>query len=120
MFQLVLVEAQDFFRAHLLARLAESGRYQILHLVDSAAEARALPTLPLPDVIVVDIDLSDGSGFALIAPLLRQWPATKLVLLVLLRDPASTFASLRAGASACISKDHLYEDLLPTLDALLA
>lgn len=63
----------------------------------------ALPGLA-PDVVLVDIQLLDGSGIGHAARLRAQWPATQIVAVTVYEDPDPIHQALRAGACGYLLK----------------
>lgn len=61
-----------------------------------------------PDVVLVDIGLPDGDGFALTEKLTAMpWPM-RVVLISSDSDSANVSAAQRAGASGFVPKDELF------------
>jgi DNA-binding NarL/FixJ family response regulator len=59
----------------------------------------------LPDVVVCDIRLPDGSGLEAVRRLREQRPEVGLVVLTMYAGDEHLFAALEAGASAFVPKD---------------
>jgi two-component system copper resistance phosphate regulon response regulator CusR len=106
------------------ARLREvvaRGLREAAHAVDEAAsvaQARALQAIESFDVIVLDVNLPDGSGFELT----RSWREDDVVVPILLltaRDEVSDrVAGLDAGADDYLVKPFAHAELLARLRAL--
>jgi two-component system response regulator NreC len=58
-----------------------------------------------PDVLVLDLRLSDGSGIEVIRSFSERTPDTSLVVLTMEDDPVFAQRAMTAGASALVAKD---------------
>jgi two-component system response regulator DevR len=79
--------------------------------VDEAARTR-------PDVIVMDVRLSDGSGIEATREIRANRPATKVLMLTSFADDEALFASIMAGASGYVLKQVKSNDLLRAIRAV--
>jgi two-component system, NarL family, response regulator DevR len=70
----------------------------------SVREAVAEAERALPDVIVMDVRLSDGSGIEATRDIRAQRPATQVLMLTSFADDEALFASIMAGASGYVLK----------------
>jgi DNA-binding NarL/FixJ family response regulator len=65
----------------------------------------------LPDVLVLDGRMPDGSSFDAVAALREQVPGTRVVLIAMEDTPAVAERALRTGASGYVVKERAAEDL---------
>lgn len=65
-----------------------------------------------PDVVVMDVRLSDGSGIEATREIRAMHPATKVLMLTSFADDEALFASIMAGASGYVLKQVKSGDLL--------
>ncbi len=79
--------------------------------VDEAARTR-------PDVIVMDVRLSDGSGIEATREIRANRPETKVLMLTSFADDEALFASIMAGASGYVLKQVKSGDLLRAIRAV--
>ena len=79
--------------------------------VDEAARTR-------PDVIVMDVRLSDGSGIEATREIRANRPETKVLMLTSFADDEALFASIMAGASGYVLKQVKTGDLLRAIRAV--
>lgn len=86
-----------------LAVVAEAG---------SLAEALALERAHRPDVVVVDINLGDGSGLDLVRRLRAARTEVGLVVLTMYDGDDHLFEALEAGASAFVLKSAPSEEVV--------
>jgi two-component system, NarL family, response regulator NreC len=79
-----------------------------LEVVVEAGELRGLLrqiAARTPQVLVLDLGLSDGSGLAAIDRLSQTEPAPRIIAITMLDDPAFARAAIGAGASRCVLKE---------------
>ena len=79
--------------------------------IDEAARTR-------PDVIVMDVRLTDGSGIEATREIRAARPATKVLMLTSFADDEALFASIMAGASGYVLKQVKSGDLLRAIRAV--
>ena len=76
--------------------------------------AQAVAGLPAasPRVVVVDVNLPDGTGVECVASLAPRMPDTEFVMLTVFKDGDALFAALAAGAHGYLIKPVRAADLL--------
>jgi two-component system response regulator DevR len=79
--------------------------------VDEAARTR-------PDVVVMDVRLSDGSGIEATREIRANRPETKVLMLTSFADDEALFSSIMAGASGYVLKQVKSGDLLRAIRAV--
>ena len=72
------------------------------------------------DIVVVDLDLPDGSGTALISDLQGTRPQTPVLVLTAYSDPALLAQAIEAGAAGILHKSSPMRDILSALRRLQA
>lgn len=70
----------------------------------SLAEARAAAPECSADVVIIDVNLPDGSGLDLVEEIRRRSQSVGLVVLTMLDDDATLLRALDTGASALVLK----------------
>jgi two-component system response regulator DevR len=88
---------------------AEAGSVQ--EAIDEAARSR-------PDVIVMDVRLTDGSGIEATRQIRAERAATKVLMLTSFADDEALFASIMAGASGYVLKQVNAAELLRAIRAV--
>jgi two-component system, NarL family, response regulator DevR len=99
-----MLEAQDD-----IVVASEAG--SVRDAVDEAARTR-------PDVVVMDVRLTDGSGIEATREIRAARPATKVLMLTSFADDEALFASIMAGASGYVLKQVKSNDLLHAIRAV--
>lgn len=99
-----------------LKRALESHNHVVVAEAATVAEGRAQIAHTNPDVIVVDLNLPDGSGFDLITWARSISKSLGIVVLTLNETDAHLIAAMSAGASAYILKSAPLSQLLAAID----
>ena len=112
---MLIVDDHPSFRSSARAMLESEGFDVIGEAADGAAALAAVDELA-PDVVVLDVQLPDMSGFDVCAELVRRNAATPEVILVSSRD-VSDYGELVAASCACgfVAKGELSGDLVAAL-----
>jgi len=105
---------RDGIRAMLDAEddiVVTSEASSVREAVDEAARTR-------PDVVVMDVRLSDGSGIEATREIRAARPETKVLMLTSFADDEALFSSIMAGASGYVLKQVKSGDLLRAIRAV--
>jgi CheY-like chemotaxis protein len=117
----LLVDENDDFIDALGAWLeAEIADLHVVGRAHSMLEAVAQATRHLPDLVVSDIALPDGTGLDIAHRLASITPDASYLLLTLYEGSEVDAEGRAAGAHACIAKTAVTKKLLPAVRALLA
>lgn len=109
-----LPDAQAWLREVLVAAFPEVR----VEICGTLAAARAALRSAPHELILVDLNLPDGSGIELL-PIARSTPGTRHVLVTTIYDDgAHIFPALRAGAQGYLLKDEPREDLVRQLRSI--
>jgi len=115
MIRVVLVEDDTKTRDSLVKLLRLAPDIVCLAAFGSAEEAeRELPQ-PLPDVVLMDINLPKASGVECVARLKQQHPQLQFVMLTTVDDGEVIFDALRAGASGYLLKRTATTELIDAI-----
>jgi two-component system nitrate/nitrite response regulator NarL len=77
----------------------------VVGIVSSIPETIAFVERSMPDLILMDIGLPDGSGLAAGSAILERWPAARIIALTALADRSAVDEALRLGFRGYVSKD---------------
>ena len=108
----LLVDDHELIRQGLSRAFERSSDFTVAAEADSVARARALCTHVVPDLLVIDIRLPDGSGLDLVRHLRADRPELGIVVLTMYAGDDQLFGALEAGASAFVAKDAPSDDVL--------
>jgi two-component system, NarL family, response regulator DevR len=84
----------------------------------STRDAVQIAAQALPDVVVMDVRLSDGSGIEATRDIRAARPATQVLMLTSFADDEALFASIMAGASGYVLKQIQGPELLRAIRAV--
>ena len=103
--QVLLVEDDDNTRERLARIVKAHERLEVVAAAATLAEARSAIAEHDPRVLLVDLDLPDGSGIELIAEARESRPAAEAMVITVFADEQHVVAALEAGASGYLLKD---------------
>ncbi len=101
----LLVEDDDATRARLARAVEESPDLTLVGAAGSCAAARAALDEHVPDVLLVDLGLPDGTGVDLIRELKCRAPDAEAMVITVFGDEQHVVGALEAGATGYVLKD---------------
>lgn len=117
--RLLLVDKNDDFLDGLRALLEKDPGIAVVGRAHSASEAlQRIPQLR-PHLVLMDVCLSDMTGFSAVSKLKALKSAPLVLLMTFHGSRAAGEAALKAGADGCVFKTDLPDRLLLTLQELL-
>lgn len=102
--RIAVVEDSGALRGQLVRCLAARPGWQVVAGCSSIAEARARLPSALPDLVLLDLRLPDGSGVDLIPWLRPVLPGATLVMLTVVEDPPEIVRAIQLGARGYLLK----------------
>jgi DNA-binding NarL/FixJ family response regulator len=118
--RVLIVDDHPLVREGLIGLLSAEADFEVCGEAANLSEARQLVKETRPHVVIVDLNLPDGSGIELIKEL-REGPRDIKVLVLSMHDE-SLFAerSLRAGAVGYVSKHEAPRTIIQAVHTILA
>lgn len=115
MIRILLVDDHTTFTELLAGALDREPDFCTVGTAESGVRALELSAELLPDVIVLDHHLPDGSGLAFVSMILASSPATKIVMLT--GDPSQEALTQAAAVGVCafLPKDGSLAGLIDTI-----
>jgi DNA-binding NarL/FixJ family response regulator len=104
-YSVFLVEDDAATRARLARAVAQDPGLALVGTAGSCAEARTRLADVVPDVLLVDLGLPDGSGVDLIRECKRRVAGTEAMVITVFGDEQHVVAAIEAGASGYVLKD---------------
>lgn len=101
----LLVDDHELIRRGLAGAFTRDDNFSVVGQSGTIGDAHTLATSLRPDVVVVDLQLPDGSGLELVRSLRKERPDVGLVVLTMYAGDEQIFAAMDAGASAFVGKD---------------
>ena len=104
MTRVFVLDDHDLVRRGLKELLEDNGDIEVVGEASTAGEARSGIPLAEPDVAVLDVRLSDGSGVEVCREIRSRHPEIKCVMLSAFDDEVAIVESILAGASGYVLK----------------
>lgn len=103
--RIFLVDDHEIVRMGLTMALGRVDEFTVVGEAATRAEAVARALELLPDVIVMDVRLPDGSGIEACREILGEYPHIKVIMLTSYADEEAVIASILAGAKGFVMKE---------------
>jgi two-component system response regulator DevR len=103
-YRVVLVDDHDVVRAGLRALMDSEDGLDVVGEAGTVAEAIRRVGLVVPDIVVMDLRLPDGSGIDACREIKRRWPQTQVLILTSYADDEALLDAYSAGASGYVLK----------------
>jgi len=116
--RVMLVDDHEIVRGGIRAMLDAQDDIVVTTEAGSVREAVDEAARTRPDVIVMDVRLSDGSGIEATREIRANRPETKVLMLTSFADDEALFSSIMAGASGYVLKQVKSGDLLRAIRAV--
>jgi len=101
----------------LLGKYAET---EVIGACGDSATAFRLSGELRPDLVLMDVDLPDGSGIVLTRRIREAHPAVKILVLTARLEPSLVIEAIEAGASGYLVKTNASAELLATIRTVMA
>ncbi len=116
--RVVVVDDHALFREGLSALLASLPGTEVVGEAGDGVEAVEVVDRTSPDVVVMDLHMPRMNGVEATRRILDAHPEVSILVLTMLRDDATLFAALDAGARGYMLKESGRADLARALDAV--
>ena len=107
MFRVILVDDQPIFRDIIRGVLQRTGRFQFVGEAEDGAQAVDLYSKVKPDVVIMDVQMPNLSGFEATVRILEENPAAVVILTSMQADAGYAAVAAQAGAKGFVPKRHL-------------
>ena len=97
-FRVLVVDDHPLFRDGVLAALAGADDLEVVGEAESAAGGLAAVRELAPDLVLMDVNLPDGSGIDATRTITAEHPATRVLMMTMSSDDEAVVAAMRAGA----------------------
>jgi two-component system, NarL family, response regulator DevR len=116
--RILVVDDHEVVRQGLVALLGRREEFQVVAEAGSVAEALAATRRFIPDLVVMDVRLPDGSGIEACRDIRSEYPATRVVMLTSYPDEEAVLSAIIAGASGYLLKQVRGRDLVAALESV--
>ena len=118
--EVVIVEDDAKFRGAFARLIEATPEMELLGTAATLAQGMDLVRRRMPDVLLVDLDLPDGSGLDLIRHVASRSDTCDIMVITVFGDERHVIESIEAGASGYLLKDSLPEDFIEQIRVLHA
>jgi two-component system response regulator DevR len=105
MIRVFLVDDHELVRRGVAELLSADDEIEIVGEAATAAQARGRIAAVIPDVVVLDVRLPDGSGIDVCRSVRAANPAIQCLMLTAYNDEEALYAAVIAGAAGYVLKD---------------
>ncbi|WP_372982958.1 response regulator [Marinobacter sediminum] len=117
--KIMIVDDHPIFRAGLANLIGRDERYSVVSEAAGMTEAMDLLKANLPQLVLVDLTLSEGSGLQFIKRLHAHDSAIKILVVSMHDDKIYAERSLRAGAHGYINKEQAASKLIGAIEDVM-
>jgi len=103
--RVVIADDHAIVRRGLRALLDTAGGFEVVAEAASIADARRYVRGHRPDVLVLDLNMPEGSSLDAVPEMLDEAPDTRIVVLTMQNEPAYARKALGAGVLGYVLKD---------------
>lgn len=115
MITLAIIEDHKVLVDSLILKLRQENDIEFLGSANTFARGRDLLREVSPDVLLLDIDLPDGSGFDLLPEVHNHTPDTQVIILTSYTDETTLMRAIDGGVNGFVSKGSSLSELLSTI-----
>lgn len=118
--RILVVDDHPLFREGVVQRIRDEAGMTVVGEAATCEAALAAARDMLPDIVLQDLRLPDGSGLPVIEALHSECPYSKVVVLTARDDDEALLQALKAGASAYLLKGVSSNELIRVVRAVAA
>jgi DNA-binding NarL/FixJ family response regulator len=118
--KVLVIDDHAMFRTGLRLAIESRPGVKVVAEAATSAEALAAAARESPDIILLDLDLGEESGFELLPELIASGHAGRVILLTGMRDPEAHRRAVRMGAVGLVLKEHAIETVLKAIEKVYA
>lgn len=118
--RVLLADDHAVVRQGLARLLRDQADIDVVGEATDGQEAVALTHELLPDVVVMDVNMPKANGFDATRRITAEFPGVKIIALTVYKSPDMEGLLLQAGATAYLSKDGPFDDLLDAIRSCVA
>jgi len=117
--RIMIVDDHEVVRFGLKSLLSRQPGWEVVAEAGTVVGAIEQAAEHIPDIVVMDIRLSDGTGIDACRVITRQHPQTKVIVLTSFAEDDLLFNAIAAGASGYVLKQVGNDDLVRAIETVL-
>lgn len=115
----ILVEDHQLVREMWASLFADNNEIEVVGESGALAEAIEMIKIKKPDIVLLDINLPQGSGMDAV-PLIREFaPSSKIIAVSMHNQPAYAKKMLQMGAMAYVTKNSPHQEMLAAIETVM-
>ncbi|GAB6174265.1 response regulator transcription factor [Paradesulfitobacterium aromaticivorans] len=116
--KVMIIDDHDVVRMGLRVLLDDS-EYEVIHEADGVTEALRLVRQRVPDIVLLDVRLADGSGIDACRLIKQEFPEVRILMFTSYEDEQAVIEAIEAGASGYLLKQISREGLREAVGKVL-
>lgn len=118
--RIAVVDDHDIVRQGIVALLERQPGFEVVAQAGTAAEALAAVNRFRPDLVILDVNLPDGSGIETCRDIRARHPETRVVILTGSADEDTVLTAVVAGANGYLLKSSGMREVMHAIDVVSA
>jgi len=118
--RILVVDDHDIVRQGIAALLERQPGYDVVAQAGTAADAVAAANRFVPDLVILDVGLPDGSGIETCREIKARHPGTRVVILTGSADEHTVLTAVVAGANGYLLKSSGVREVMHAIDVVAA
>ena len=115
----VIIEDHQLLRELIIDLFEKNEKFTVVGQSTGCQEAKEIIDVTKPDIVLLDLNLADGSGLDLIPVIRKISGKTKIVVLSMYNHPAYAQKVIRFGGHAYITKNSPHQEIFTAIDEVL-
>ncbi len=117
--RIAIVDDHTLFRNGVAALMAEFDELEVVFEAENGKQMQqAIPKHPLPDVILMDINMPVMDGYESATWIKQKYPQTKILALSMFEDDKAVIRMIKCGAGGYVLKESRPRDLLEAIKTI--
>ncbi len=114
----LIVDDHPLFRKGMRTLLDSMPDIEVVGQAATGTEAMEMAVALQPDLVLMDLQMPEGSGLSAIRQIVRTSPHIRILVVTLFEDDDSVFAAVQAGAKGYVLKDIGEEEMMRAIRAV--
>ena len=115
----VIVEDHQLLRELLIDLFDKNIKYDVIGQATCCREAMDIISDLQPDIVLLDLNLPDGSGLDIISNISKTSRKSKIIVLSMHVHPSYAQKAIRSGADAFVTKNSSHQEILTAIDEVM-